>query len=136
VPGGWNTARQGAEEQTTTLSTLTEGTTIALNIGMELRQVLKNTTARSITGNFGKRYALLKENPDGQIFRAFKHSLTSLWDVLPQDQSMIKEYYEVQESQKGQFEGVQMNYHVWRRRFIDIVHSRPPAESGSSSAIG
>jgi hypothetical protein len=115
---------------------LTEETTIALNIGIELRQVLKNTTARSLKENFGKRYALLKENPDGQIFRAFKHSLTTQWDILPQYQSMIKEYYEVKESQKGQFMGVRMNYHVWRRRFIDIVHSQPPEEPGSRSAIG
>jgi hypothetical protein len=60
--------------------------------------VLKNTTARSIKGYFGKKYALLKENPDGQTFRAFKHSLITQWDIHPQDQSMIKEYYEVKES--------------------------------------
>jgi heme/copper-type cytochrome/quinol oxidase subunit 3 len=48
VPGGSNTARQGSEGQTTTWSTLTEGTTITLNIGIELGQVLKNSTARSI----------------------------------------------------------------------------------------
>jgi hypothetical protein len=51
--GGWNKARQGSEEQPTTWATLTDGTTIASNIGIELRQVLKNTTARSIKRNFG-----------------------------------------------------------------------------------
>jgi hypothetical protein len=25
------------------------------------------------------------------------------WDVLPQDQGMVKEYYRVKESKKGQF---------------------------------
>jgi hypothetical protein len=68
VSGGWNTARQGSEEQPTMWATLTEGPTIASNISTKLRQVLKNTTARSIKGNFGKIYALLKEN------RTAKHS--------------------------------------------------------------
>jgi hypothetical protein len=86
--------------------------------------VLENTTAFSSAGKFGKEYALLKENLDGQTFRAFNHSLTTQWDVLPQDQSMIKEYYRVKESQEGQFAGVIMNYHVWRRRFIAIVNSQ------------
>jgi hypothetical protein len=36
VRGGLNTARQGSEEQTTTWSALTEGTTLTLNIGIEL----------------------------------------------------------------------------------------------------
>jgi hypothetical protein len=49
---------------------------------------------------------------------------------------MIKEYYEVNESQKGQFVSVRMNYHVWQRWFKDIVHSQPPVESGSRLAIG
>jgi hypothetical protein len=37
---------------------------------------------------------------------------------------MVKEYYRVKESNKGQFTGVIMNYHVWRRRFIVTVHSQ------------
>jgi hypothetical protein len=37
---------------------------------------------------------------------------------------MVKEYYRVKESRKGQFAGVRMNYHVWRRRFIATVHSQ------------
>jgi hypothetical protein len=49
---------------------------------------------------------------------------------------MIKEYYQVKELQKGQFKGVRMNYHVWRRRFINIVHTQPPEEPESRSAIG
>jgi hypothetical protein len=126
VPGGWNRDRQGPE--TTTWSNLTEKTTIASNIVVDLSQMLRNTKARSITGNFGKRYAMLKVNPNGQTFRAFKHSLTTQWDILPKYQSMIKEYYKVKESQKGQFEGDRMSYHVWQRRFIYIVHSQPPAE--------
>jgi hypothetical protein len=100
VPRDSNTARQGSEGQTTTSSTLPNKTTIVSDIGIELLQVLKNTTAFSIAGKFGKKYALLKENPDSQTFRAFKHALTTQWDVLPQDQRMIKEYYEVKESQK------------------------------------
>jgi hypothetical protein len=39
--------------------------------GIELLQVLKNTTAYSSAGKFGKKYALLKENLDSQTFRAF-----------------------------------------------------------------
>jgi hypothetical protein len=50
---------------------------------------------------------------------------------------MSKEYYRVNESQKGQFAGVRMNYHVWQRGFIATVHSQqmPPAESVHMSAI-
>jgi hypothetical protein len=41
---------------------------------------------------------------------------------------MIRQYYEVKGSQKGQFRRVRRNYHIWRRRFIDIEHSQPLAE--------
>jgi hypothetical protein len=83
--------------QTSTLSTLTKAKTRASDIGIELLEVLKNTTAYSSVGKFGTKYALLKENPDGQTFRAFNHSLTRQWDILPQDQGMVKEYYKVKE---------------------------------------
>jgi hypothetical protein len=92
VPGGSNPSRQGSGVQTSTSSTLTKATTTASDIGIELLQVLKNTTAYSSTGKFGTKYALLEENPDGQTFRAFNHSLTTQWDVCPQDQGMVKEY--------------------------------------------
>jgi hypothetical protein len=110
VPGDRNWARQGFE--TTTWSTLTEKTTIASNISVDPSQLLRNTKTCRNTGNFAKKYALLKENPDGQTFRAFMHSLTTQWDILPQNQSMIRQYYEVKISQKGQFRGVWRNYHV------------------------
>jgi hypothetical protein len=110
LPGGRNRARQGSE--TTTWSTLTEKTTIALNISVYPSQLLWNTKTRRNTGNFAKKYALLKENPDGKTFIAFMHSLTTQWDILPQNQSMIRQYYEVKISQKGQFRGVWRNYHV------------------------
>jgi hypothetical protein len=83
--------------QTSTSSTLTKATTTASDIGIELRQVLKNTTASSSAGKFVRKYALLKENSDGQTFRAFNHSLTMQWDVLLQDQGMVQEYYRVKE---------------------------------------
>jgi hypothetical protein len=67
-------------------------TTTASDIGIKLLQVLKNTTAYSSAGKFGKKYALRKENPYGQTFRAFNHSLTTQLNVLPQDQGMIKKY--------------------------------------------
>jgi hypothetical protein len=35
------------------------------------------------------------------------------WDVLPQDQGMVKEYYRGKGSEKVQFAVVRMNYHVW-----------------------
>jgi hypothetical protein len=85
VPGGSNLSRQGLDVQTSTSSTLTKATTTASDISIELLQVLKNTTASSSAGKFGKKYVLLQENPDGQTFRAFNHSLTTQWDVLPQD---------------------------------------------------
>jgi hypothetical protein len=97
VPGGWDPSRLGSDVQTLTSFMLTKATTTTLDIGIELLQVLKNTMASSSAGKFGRKYALLKENPDGQTFRAFNHSLTTQWDVLPQDQSMVKEYYRVKE---------------------------------------
>jgi hypothetical protein len=55
VPRDSNTSRKGSEVQTSTSSTLTNETTIASDIGIELLQVLKNTTACSSTGKFGKK---------------------------------------------------------------------------------
>jgi hypothetical protein len=123
---GRTRARQGLE--TTTWSTLTDKMTVASKIGVDPGQLLRNTKTRRNTGNFAKKYALLKENPDGQTFRAFMHSLPTQWDILPQNQNMIRKYYEVKGSQKGQFRGVRRNYHVWQRRFKDIAHSQPLAE--------
>jgi hypothetical protein len=122
VPGGSDPSRQGSDVRASTLSTLKKATTTASDIGIELLQVLKNTTASSSAGKFGRKDALLKENPERQTFRAFNHSLTTQWDVLLQDQGLVREYYRVKESNKGQFAGVRMNYHVWRQRFIDTVH--------------
>jgi hypothetical protein len=67
---------------------------------------------------------LIEEYPDGHTFRTFYHSLTTLWDVLPPDQGMVKEYYRVKDSNKDQFAGNRMNYPVWRQRFIATVHSQ------------
>jgi hypothetical protein len=97
VPGGSDPSRQGSDMQTSKSSTLTKAITTASDIGIELLQVIKNTTASSSAGKFGRKYALLKENPDDQTFKAFNHSLTMQWDVLPQDQGMVKEYYRVKE---------------------------------------
>jgi hypothetical protein len=57
------------------------------------------------------------------------------WDVLPQDQGLVREYYRVKESNKGQFVGVRMNYHVWRRRFIATVHSQRRLISDKAKAL-
>jgi hypothetical protein len=124
VTAGRNRARQGSE--TATWSTLTEKMTVS-NISVDPSQLLWNTKARGITGYFAKKYALLKENSDSQTFGALKHSLTMQWDILSQNQSMIKQYYEVKGSQKGQLKGVRRNYHIWQRRFIDIAHTPPLA---------
>jgi hypothetical protein len=97
--------------------------------------VLNNTTASSSVGKFGRKYPLLKENSDNQTFRAFNHSLTTQCDVLPQDQGMVREYYRVKESNTGQFAGVIMNYHVWRRRFIATVHSQRRLISDKAKAL-
>jgi hypothetical protein len=97
VPGGLDPSRQGSDVQTSTSSTVTKATTTASDIGIELLQVLKNTIDYSRAGKFGRKYALFKENQDGQTFRAFNTSLTTQWDVLPQDQGMVKEYYMVKE---------------------------------------
>jgi hypothetical protein len=83
--------------QTSTSSTQTKATTTGSDIGIELLLVLKNTTASSSAGKFGRKYVLLIENLDSQTFRAFNHSLTTQWDVLPQDQGMVKENYRVKE---------------------------------------
>jgi hypothetical protein len=59
VPRGSNPSRQGSDVRTSTSSTLTKATTTASDIGIELLQVLKNTTAYSSAGKFGTKYALL-----------------------------------------------------------------------------
>jgi hypothetical protein len=107
---GRTRARQGLE--TTTWSTWTEKTTIALKIRVDPGQLLRNKKTRRSTGNFAKKYALLKKNLDGQTFRAFMHSRPTQWDILPQNQNMIREYYKVKGSQKGQFRGVMRNCHI------------------------
>jgi hypothetical protein len=77
---------------------------------------LWGSTASSSAGNFGRNNMLFEEIPDG-------HTLTDYaWDVLPPDQGMVKEYYKVKDSNKDQFAGNKMNYHVWRQRFIATVH--------------
>jgi hypothetical protein len=50
VPGGSSPSRQGSDVRTSTPSILTKATTTASDIGIELLQVLKNTTAYSSTG--------------------------------------------------------------------------------------
>jgi hypothetical protein len=124
VPGGWATSRQGSDVRASPSSTLTKTMTMASDVGIQLRQVLRNATASSSAGKFGKKNALFEEYLEDHTFRAFYHSRTTQWDILPQDQGMDKEYYRVKESNKGQFAGVRMNYHVWRQRFIATVHSQ------------
>jgi hypothetical protein len=114
---------------------LTKATTTASYIGIELLQVLKNTTATSSAGKFGRKYVLLKENPDGHTFRAFNHSLTTQWDVLPQERGLVREYYRVKESNTSQFAGIRMNYHVWRQRFIATAHSQRRLISDKAKAL-
>jgi hypothetical protein len=135
VPGGSAMSRQDLDVRASPSSMLTKATTTASYISIQLLQVLRKATAFSSAGKFGRRYALLKENPDGQTFRAFHHSLTTQWDVLPQDQGMVREYYRVKESNNGQFLGVRMKYHVWRQRFIATVHSQRRLISDKAKAL-
>jgi hypothetical protein len=55
VPGGSDPSRQGSDVQTSTSSTLTKATTTPSDIGIELLQVLKHTTASSSAGKFGRK---------------------------------------------------------------------------------
>jgi hypothetical protein len=80
VPGGSDPSRQGLDVRTSTSFMLKKATTTGSDIDIELLQVLKNTTASSNAGKFGRKYALLKENLDGQTFRAFNHLLTTQWE--------------------------------------------------------
>jgi hypothetical protein len=52
-----------------------------------------------------------------------------------QDQDMVKEYYRIKESNRRQFTGVRMNYHVWRRRFIATVQSQQRIVSDKGKAL-
>jgi hypothetical protein len=52
-----------------------------------------------------------------------------------QDQGMVKEYYRMKESNKSQFTGVRMNYHVWRRRFMAMVHYQQRLISDKRNAL-
>jgi hypothetical protein len=76
-------------------STLTKATTTASDVYIQLLQVLRNATASSSVGKFGRKNALFTEYPDGHIFKAIYHSLITQWDVLLQDQGTVKEYYRV-----------------------------------------
>jgi hypothetical protein len=52
-----------------------------------------------------------------------------------QNQEMVKEYCRMKESNKSQFTGVRMNYHVWRRRFIATFHSQQRLISDKGKAL-
>jgi hypothetical protein len=70
VPGGLVTSRQGSDVRASLSSTLTKATTTASDVGIQLLQ-LRNATASSSTGKFGKKNTLFKEYPDGHTFRSF-----------------------------------------------------------------
>jgi hypothetical protein len=61
VPGGSNPSRQGLDVRTLTSSTLPKATTTASDIGIELLQVLKNTTAYSSAGKLVRSTRCLKK---------------------------------------------------------------------------
>jgi hypothetical protein len=48
---------------------------------------------------------------------------------------MDREYYRVKESNKVQFAGNRMKYHVWRQRFKDTVHSQRRLISDKAKAL-
>jgi hypothetical protein len=52
-----------------------------------------------------------------------------------QNQGMGKEYYRMKESNRNQFTGVRLNYHVWKRRFIATVHSQQRLISDMGKAL-
>jgi hypothetical protein len=78
---------------------------------------------------------LFEEYPDGHTFRTFYHLPTTLWDVLPPDQGMVKEYNKVKDLNKDQFAGDRMNYPVLRQRFIATVHSQQMLISDKALAL-
>jgi hypothetical protein len=41
-----------------------------------------------------------------------------------QNQGMDKKYYRMEESNRSQFTGNKMNYHIWKGRFRATVHSQ------------
>jgi hypothetical protein len=52
-----------------------------------------------------------------------------------QNQGMVKEYYRMHESNRSQFAGVRMNYHIWKQRFIATVHSQRRLISDKGKAL-
>jgi hypothetical protein len=71
VPGGSDPSRQGSDVQASPSSTLTKATTTASDIGKELLQMLKNATASSSAGKFGRKYALLKRKSGRPNIQSF-----------------------------------------------------------------
>jgi hypothetical protein len=103
---------QGSELPTSQSSTLSEVTTTASDVRIQLLQVRREATASSSSGNFGRNNSLFEEYLDGHTEQTFYHTLTTPWDVLPLDQGMVKEYYKVKDLKKYQFAGDRMNYPV------------------------
>jgi hypothetical protein len=52
-----------------------------------------------------------------------------------QNQGMVKKYYRMKESNKSQFTGDTMNYHIWKRRFRATVHSQRRLFSDKEKAL-
>jgi hypothetical protein len=66
VPGGSATSRQDSAVRASPSSTLTEATTTASDVDIQPLKVFRKAMAFSSAGKFCKKYALLKENPEGQ----------------------------------------------------------------------
>jgi hypothetical protein len=89
-----------------------------------LLQVLREATANSLEGGrFSRDIKLNEEYPDGHTLRTFYRSLNKPWDVLPNEQGQIKEYYKVKDANQEKFAGDRLCYPIWRRRFIATVHT-------------
>jgi hypothetical protein len=58
-----------------------EATTTASDVDIQPLKVFRKAMAFSSAGKFCKKYALLKENPEGQTFRAFDQSLITNFAV-------------------------------------------------------
>jgi hypothetical protein len=52
-----------------------------------------------------------------------------------QNQGMVKEYYGMKESNRSQFTGDKMNYHIWKRRCRATVHSQRRLISDKERAL-
>jgi hypothetical protein len=57
------------------------------------------------------------------MMRTFYKSLVQPWDIILKETGPVKKYYKLRDANKDQFAGDRINFPVWRRRFLAMVHS-------------